>query len=412
MNGLTLAAAGSILASIAVAMPQELEGIPEASSTAVIELEKEAKSKASEEITVEVFGRINLDASWISGDGIAYDTDDGAEIRRARLGAEGTIYDLFDYKAVYDFSGSVVEVKDLVVSTRTGFGNLKLGHFKEPLGLERLTSSAYMTFIERALPNVFSPGRNLGIQISDRDKDRGGLTWALGLFRETDDGGLGNGLEEPDDEQDSEYSFTGRVTAAPVDKGDRLIHLGAAYSYRQGDNGEFRFRTRPEAHLTNPLASTGRITAHEAHILGLELAAERGSTGLQAEYTQVAVDGNGERDTDYGGWYVQAHWWATGEQGAKNYKGSTGKYGRPQVNRAVTRDDWGAGALQLAARVSSVDLSDGPDGDQLRNMTLGLNWWMNSHTRASINYVSSDFDGEGEVGDEAEFLLFRFQVDF
>ncbi len=420
MNGITFTAVGTILASLSIAAPQEPIVEPQIpivelvdSDSGVAELvEKSKKDKRAEEITYKIFGRVNFDASWISGDGIAYDTDDGAEVRRARLGVKGTLYDLFDYKMEYELSGSEAEIKDLALSTQIGLGTLEFGHFKEPFSIEELTSSRFTTFIERALPNVFAPGRNLGIQLSDDTTDQNGMTWAIGLFRETDDGGIGNGENSPDDEQDSEYSLTARVTAAPIDKGDRLLHLGVAYSYRQGDNGSFRFRTRPEAHLTRALASTGRIDAHEAHILGLEFAAERGDTGMQAEYTQVAVDGDGERDTDYGGWYVQAHWWATGEPGAKNYKGSSAAYGRPKVSNAVTRDDWQAGAVQIAARVSSLDLSDGPDGDNLRNMTLGINWWLNSHTRTSINYVRSDFDGEGGIGDEADFLLFRFQIDF
>ena len=40
------------------------------------------------------------------------------------------------------------------------------------MSLEELTSSKYITFMERSLPNVFAQGRNTGFQIANAFADR------------------------------------------------------------------------------------------------------------------------------------------------------------------------------------------------------------------------------------------------
>ncbi len=64
--------------------------------------------------------------------------------------------------AQYDFAGGDADFKDVYVGLKKlpGVGTLKVGHFKEAFGLEELTSSKYITFIERSLPTeAFAPSR-------------------------------------------------------------------------------------------------------------------------------------------------------------------------------------------------------------------------------------------------------------
>ncbi|MFQ5644115.1 MAG: OprO/OprP family phosphate-selective porin, partial [Thiogranum sp.] len=110
-------------------------------------------------------GRAMIDAAF-------YDKDktrlgNGAELRRARLFAKGTVYHDWFYKAQVDFAGNSTSLKDFYLGY-SGFdsGKVKIGHFKEPFSLEELTSSKYITFMERGLPNAFSPGRNTGLSAS------------------------------------------------------------------------------------------------------------------------------------------------------------------------------------------------------------------------------------------------------
>ena len=71
----------------------------------------------------------------------------------------------------------------------------------------------------------------------------------------------------------------------------------------------------------------------------------------------------------------------------------------------------GSGAVELTARYSSIDLEDGGvSGNEQQNITVGLNWHLNKNTRFMTNYVHTELDDPVDEG--ADFLLFRFQIDF
>ena len=102
---------------------------------------------------------------------------DGVNIRRARLGVEGTYYKDFEYKFEYDFSrgnGTVAAgITDAYVNWK-GYDPLgvKVGSFKEPFSLEEATSNRWITFIERNMAvNSFSDNPNAY-------KTGLGLTWS------------------------------------------------------------------------------------------------------------------------------------------------------------------------------------------------------------------------------------------
>ena len=104
--------------------------------------------------------------------------------------------------------------------------NFRAGHYKESFSLEELTSSNYITFMERSLPNAFAPARNWGVSTFDYFEGEWG-TWALGAFRPgTDDFG--------DDIGDSgEWAATGRLTATPVVRRTVRRPLPAAHRRRR-----------------------------------------------------------------------------------------------------------------------------------------------------------------------------------
>lgn len=353
---------------------------------------------------LKVGGRLMNDWLWIREDtDIKADVgkqEDGVEFRRARLYFSGLIYGNVEYKLQLDFAGGDADFKDAYLGlTDFPLGKLRMGHFKEPFSLEELTSSKYITFMERALPNVFAPSRNTGLMLHRSEFDNK-MTAAVGVFRDTDDYG--------EDIDDGGYNLTGRITALPMyeNNGASLIHIGAAYSYRSPDES-VRYRERPEAHLTDRFVDTSSFASDQLDVLGLEAAWINGPISVQGEYTIANVNRtDGSDDVDFDGYYVQASYFLTGEH--RNYKTSEAAFSRvkPKENFSYAS---GLGAWELAARYSQLDLNDQDiTGGELRNITGGLNWYLNPNTKIMWNYVHAE---KVEVG-RADLLIMRLQIDF
>ena len=191
---------------------------------------------------------------------------------------EGTIYDRFEFKVQYDFAGGDAEFKDVFMGIKglPYAGGVRIGHFKEPFGLEQLTSSKYIAFMERSFTDdALNEGRNTGIMLHNQIMDDR-LTWAAGLFRPSD--GFG-------DSQDDVWNFTGRVTGLPIyaDEGRRLLHLGLGVTQRSPVDDRVRVRTRPEAHLAPRFLDTGSFSADGVDAFNLEAALVHGPFWLTVE---------------------------------------------------------------------------------------------------------------------------------
>ncbi len=97
----------------------------------------------------KIGGRIMAEgAIFNAGNQIERDTgdlDSGVEFRRVRLFILGTIYDNVDFEAEFDFADGDSDFKDVFVALRgiPYVGSFRVGHFKEPFGLEQITSSKY-----------------------------------------------------------------------------------------------------------------------------------------------------------------------------------------------------------------------------------------------------------------------------
>ncbi len=322
---------------------------------------------------------------------------DGTELRRARLYVSGVIYNNFIFKAQYDFAGGDADIKDMYIGLKdAGVSKIMVGHFKEPFGLEELTSSKYITFMERSVTmEAFAPSRNSGLMITDTAWDKR-LVWAVGTFKEV------NGYAE--NYGDSQFNLTARVAAAVWKQDKDLLHLGIAYSARKPNGDTARFRSRPEAHLAPlRLVDSGKIAADNVGLLGLESAIVLGPFSAQAEYVSASVSRtDGEPDPTLTSYYVYLSYFLTGE--SRPYK--KGVFGRVKPSRNFGP---GAGAWEIATRYSSIDLQDATiNGGEETNYTVGVNWYLNPNSRVMANYVNADLKDVGE----ATITQLRFQVDF
>ena len=377
---------------------------------------------------VRIGGRLQNDWAWFSqtdaNEAYFGNIQDGTEFRRARLAVSGIAYTYIVFKAEYDFAGAgekaqdgkaskEVAIKDAYIGV-TGIpyiGTLQVGHQKEPFGLEVLTSDDFTTFMERSalVLGSFVSERNTGFRqqnayLANR------LTIMSGVFRETDNGGRSS-LDG------KYYAGTIRLTGLPWQDEEKraLIHLGAAYSYRN-TTGAFRIETRPSAHLalTSKTVGTGDIAADDASFYGAEGAFVYGPFSAQAEYVISSLDAPEAGDPSFEGYYVYATASVTGE--SRVYKNSEGVFDRIKPTKNFRQDGKGVGAVELGVRYEFVDLNDKDIfGGELTDVTVGVNWYLNPNTRVMVNYVNSSVKDCTEQKDDLGTLgtlETRFQVDF
>jgi len=353
---------------------------------------------------LKIGGRLQNDWFWSSEeDSIKSNVgeqEDGVEFRRARIYFSGLIYDNVKYKLQLDFEGGDADFKDAYLAlTDFPLGTLRMGHFKEPFSLDELTSSKYITFLERALPNAFAPSRNTGIMLHNVSSNER-ITTAIGLFRDTDNYGEDSG-------DDGGYNVTGRITALPIykDKGASLLHVGAAYSHRNPDDS-FSFDASPEAHLADDFVDTGSIAGDRVDLLGLEAAWVNGPFSLQSEYITADAGRFTGSDVRFDGYYIQASYFLTGEN--RSYKTSEAAFSRTKPKKNYSSGG-GCGAWEVKARYSELDLNDGSiTGGELDNITAGLNWYLNPNTKIMWDYIHADKDRIGQ----ANIFMIRLQFDF
>ncbi|MFT5289962.1 MAG: phosphate-selective porin OprO/OprP [Planctomycetota bacterium] len=348
------------------------------------------------DVTVNVFGRVQMDGVWGSGSS-PFDTLDQVGFRRARVGVQGKA-GIFDYKAEYDFAGGDVDFADVYIEWNSSpLGSLKVGNFKEPVGLEELSSSRFTTFTERASSSNLAPARNVGAMFADNTET---MAWQYGVFGSDTDssgGGIVDGM----------YALTGRIAGAVVNEEECLVHLGASLSNRSQDM--VRYSARPEVPFVDRPIDSGGIDNDGVLLYGVEAAWVGGPASVQAEYTAADIsDANGGDDATFSGYYIETSYYLTGE--TRNYHQPSGSFKRPPVNEDFDGEG-GMGAVQLALRYSMLDLDDLPSMGELGDLTLGVNWWLNNHTRLSANYVAADYD-DGGSSEDADYLVVRFQVDF
>lgn len=338
-------------------------------------------------------------------------TSTGVEFRRARLSLGGLVYGNIDFKFEYDFaeqSGGQPSFKDVYIgmSKIPVVQYVRVGHFKEPFSLEALTPDTYTTFQERATMNAFNqPDRNTGVAVMPTFFDQR-MTFAAGGFRATDNFGNGFGSNSP-------YDVAARLTGLPLyEAGQTLLHLGLSYShkFRHGSTDPVSVASRPEAHLFPVnLVNTGSIISDGADLLNPEVALVSGPFSVQGEYTWALVEQIDHTNPTFGGGYLEASYFLTGESRASSYKMASGAFDRviPRNNFSIDGTRWGA--WQVAARFSRLDLgSEDVDGGALDDVTFGVNWYLNPVTRVTANYVWA----HRESLDDSNVVQGRFQLAF
>ena len=387
-------------------------------------------------------GRIQYDVGYVSNPNdniITRNLGFNTRARRIRLGAEGTIPGGFGYKFEMDFANATTGFGDVILTyaPKGKPWNLTIGNHETMNGLEQISSSRFISFLERAAFNdAFVNTRRIGLSAGLVNK-AGDLRFNAGLFTaHSIDGGLDN----------DGWIAAARGVYSPL-MGSNQLHFGANFQHRefQTNNGSTaasssgqpstnqlaRYRARPFSQTTDVrFVDTGNYAAKSDDIFGLEAAGIFKSLHVVAEgqylksnayqrgdkfdgddgldffptATVLVPDGN----PSFWGGYLEAGYFLTGE--TRGYKNGT--WDRTKVLKPFSKDGWGA--LQVNARIDYLDLASGKLRNGFNNnfatgvstpsvglgrggtqmgYLAGLIWIPEDYFRVLLNYGHAEIEG-------------------
>lgn len=334
-------------------------------------------------------GRVFTDFGWMS------DSDDtmdiaASEIRQARLGVAGKAWKTVKYQIEIEFGGTGgAKLTDAYIAWGKPI-EIKIGHFKPPVGMEPAISETNMTFLERAsITSAFGMGRATGAQGTF---SQDGFVFMGGLF-----------MGSQSDSADKEGSIIAVRALYGNKDGDLAYHIGASYRHRKsGDEAaKYGYKQRPHHHLSNSFVNVGSANnASSDNWVGVEAAAVYQSFSFQGEWGQlksnIAAPAAGQLDPTYKGGYVEVSYFLTGEQ--RNYSVGKGSFGSVSPKNPLHKG--GMGAWHLAYRFDRIDLNDeGIMGGTQNTHMVALNWLLNKNVRMQANYSNSKVKGGLLVAD-------------
>ncbi len=340
-------------------------------------------------------------------------------LRRVRLRVDGNVRETSTYVIDLDFAASghpgfrnvMLAFHEVPVAQ-----NIQMGYFKQSIGMQAMTSSKDLRFMERTLPFAFDPFRQTGVGAFGNWAGRRG-SWALSTFGyPTDSFGVTTG-------DALGTSLSTRVTGLPFyeDEGARLLHMGMGYSFGTPSDNTVQYAIQPGFFVSDPgnpdastgvptFVDTGKIPARAFHIFNAELAGNFGSLSLQSEATFAVVDQIGGPTLAFGGAYASVGYVLTGETYGYNRRNGILRGIVPKENFNL---NGGTGALELTAGWSYIDLNNKNIlGGDMRNFILGLNWYVSQSGRFTMNIIPTHLIDPDFGSSDAVVIGGRAQVEF
>ena len=211
---------------------------------------------ADGESSVNLLGVIHFDARNIEN-GLASSQDkdsasgaDNFEIRRARVGVNGTLYKDFDYEIITNLVGSSTNtlLRAYVNYNASPGAQVRVGRFKQPFSLEELTSVQGIDFMERSYGNQMVASNRNGVMLHGAPIK--GMTYAVSAYQD--------GFNELSNTNQVGTLGAARITSNLAELGgisDTVIHLGAAV-----DKGKYEVTPATSTDTGSAASSTTRGT--------------------------------------------------------------------------------------------------------------------------------------------------------
>lgn len=404
---------------------------------------------------VKISGRAQLDYRQFLGTDEA--NADTFSVRRARLGAQATLFKDYLVQVEGEFAGSsAVLTLGFLELQWFNAARIRMGQFKPQFGLEQTLLDLQSDFQERALTQNILDGNGLNY---DRGIMVHGSPWAPMYYAVTVSNGTGQNVDEQarsavEAKTDSkDITLRGVIDFAKVfDWRDMVVHTGLSYKNGKEANRQsaqadafaapsFRTEARGLTFFTPQSffgagGTTGEI---ERTIEAAEFSSSWKSLRLTGEWWRAkyaglrtpTVGSTFEFSRDITASYVSLLWLMTGETWSDFYANGYWQKIRPN-NRFSLEPGGGWGAWELGLRYSTMDATDfrasnPPGTGQLSTATLvptnkadawtvQLKWIHNVYSRWLLSYVRTNFDTPVNVNGinvgHEDAVLFRAQVDF
>ena len=363
------------------------------------------------------------DKTYVDDKNKATNTD-GFYIRSARPILEGQFFQDFDTRLMLDFGNNstgttTVRLLDAYADYKPWQeANLRVGKFKDPIGLERWESESDVLFVERGQATNLVPYRDIGLQVYG-DLIPKTLEYQLALVN-----GAADFVDENAD-SDNSKDVVGRVFAHPFhDSGISALSglgIGVAGSYgnRSGTsaNSDLTAGYKTTSQTTYFSYAAGSYGSGRDWRINPELYYSWGPFGLLGEYTlesqEIAKTGAKTTDLDNEAYTAIASYVLTGENAA--FDGVV-----PDENFNPSKNQWGA--WEVLGRVSRLHVDDNTfptfavASTSARSdfeKALGVTWYLNTNLKVNFDYANNSFDG-GAIGgaDRSDENVFLSRVQF
>lgn len=360
---------------------------------------------SNDTLTFKVRGRVYED--YVHQDvnretGVDFEASN-TRLRTARLGVEGAWNANWAYKAEVNFTQNQAQWEDLILEYKPNdTTSIMLGNFKT-VSLENITSSRYITFMERgAFNDVLGIGRVMNAQAK-----LNGQNWTAAAAISGDsvnNADVSTNLSTGSREQ---VAYSARVTYAPIMTDTTNLHLGAWARRRdRGDQSNFTYAVRNNTNYGAQYTTTGAVGVADTQI-GLEGALVHKSFSVQGEWAHIDADRLAGASSDGQAFYVYASWFPTGEM--RRYEANKGEFNRTRILSPVTSDGWGA--VELGVRYDNVDLTEFPVGGEYSAWTFGANWYPHPYVRFMANYSIAENDNRA-LGADVDVRTFQMRAQF
>ena len=378
-------------------------------------------------------------AYYMQHSGAPNDLSSGSNFRRARIGLSGRLFNVWDYYFLYDFGGSGVESSTISSAyvQYNGLGPIaiRVGAFPPAAGLEDSEGAADTLFLEKSSAVEITRG----IAGADGRSAIAAIVARPEYFASVAFTGSKVGASGAFDEQEA---MLGRFAYSPWndDESTAVIGVNGSYVFKTADvapgpgsaSTGVNFQNSPELRVDDTsasgsalsLVSSGNIDASSAYHWGVDGAANWDNLYAEGGYFGFGADRRNGSNPDFSGWYAQASWVLTGER--RRYDASSVAFKAPKAANPVNGDLGGYGAVEIAARYSSVDLNyraglagaptpaGGIRGGEQNIWTIGINWYLNDALSLMFDYQNADIDrlnGAGlAIGQRLQAVSFRLQT--